>query len=205
MDLMDRGGLNALTIRALADELGVGAMSLYTHFRDKDAILAAVADAAIGELEIPEGDGDPLERLEKLARDYYDLLVRHPAMLPVVEAGLASGGPADQRLTEALFALLYEIGLSSYDAVAFVSVMIRFTLGNASAYRARGGREGERYYREHAEARDVETRALLLTMSAKYPAMARLAREYESIDDRQVFEHGLQMLLAQVRSQAGRG
>ena len=55
--LADRDGVGALSMRKLAQELGVEAMSLYHHVAGKDAILDGIVDVVFGEIELPSGDG----------------------------------------------------------------------------------------------------------------------------------------------------
>ena len=63
-------GLDHLTMRALAAELGVTPMALYHHVPNKDALLQLVADAVIGEIDVPPPDVGPWDvRLAVLARD----------------------------------------------------------------------------------------------------------------------------------------
>ena len=56
VDLADREGLESLTMRKLADELGVGAMSLYYYFANKDELIDGMVDVVFGEIELPSGD-----------------------------------------------------------------------------------------------------------------------------------------------------
>ena len=53
VELADRGGIEALSMRKLGQELGVEAMALYRHVRNKDDILDGAIDAVIGEVELP--------------------------------------------------------------------------------------------------------------------------------------------------------
>lgn len=55
IELADRHGLRALSMRALGRALGVEAMSLYNHVRDKDDLLAAMADRVLSTIELPAG------------------------------------------------------------------------------------------------------------------------------------------------------
>jgi AcrR family transcriptional regulator len=55
--LVDREGIDALTVRRLASELGVGMMSLYYHVADKDALLEGVAERVLSDVEIPTSGG----------------------------------------------------------------------------------------------------------------------------------------------------
>ena len=57
VELADRGGIEALSMRKLGQELGVEAMALYRHVRNKDDILDGAIDAVVGEIELP-GPGD---------------------------------------------------------------------------------------------------------------------------------------------------
>ena len=54
--LADRGGVGALSMRKLAQELGVEAMSLYHHVANKDDILDGIVDVVFGEIELPTGE-----------------------------------------------------------------------------------------------------------------------------------------------------
>jgi AcrR family transcriptional regulator len=86
--LADRDGLSGLTMRRLAEHLGVDAMSIYYHLRDKDTLLAAMADAVVA--EIVAGTEDPsspwTERLRGLIMQARRTLLRHPWAARVIEA-----------------------------------------------------------------------------------------------------------------------
>ena len=56
--LADRGGVGALSMRKLAQELGVEAMSLYHHVANKDDILDGLVDVVFGEIDLPTGEDD---------------------------------------------------------------------------------------------------------------------------------------------------
>ncbi|WP_185715079.1 TetR/AcrR family transcriptional regulator [Gulosibacter macacae] len=58
LNFADAHGLAKLTVRALADDLGVGAMSLYHHVPNKDALLDALVDAVHEEMLLPSVEGD---------------------------------------------------------------------------------------------------------------------------------------------------
>lgn len=91
--LADRDGLSGLTMRRLAEHLGVDAMSIYYHLRDKDALLAAMADAVAAEIatghEEPAGQADPAapwtERLRVLIMQARRTMLRHPWAARVLE------------------------------------------------------------------------------------------------------------------------
>src|SRR5437867_13029130 len=68
--LLDEVGLDGLTMRRLADELGVQAASLYWHLRDKEELLDLLADAICEEMPTPRREGSWREQLTAFALDY---------------------------------------------------------------------------------------------------------------------------------------
>ncbi len=76
--LIDQQGLEALTMRKLAQELGVDPMSLYRHFENKDALLDGVAEVLWGEVELPGSDGSWKELLKSIATSLRALAHAHP-------------------------------------------------------------------------------------------------------------------------------
>ncbi|KOX14196.1 TetR family transcriptional regulator [Saccharothrix sp. NRRL B-16348] len=82
--LADTEGLAALSMRRVADTLGVGTMSLYTHVPGKAELLDAMVDAVHGETPRPtDVPGGWRERLTRIAHDNRDLHLRHPWLLQV--------------------------------------------------------------------------------------------------------------------------
>ena len=84
--LADRDGLSGLTMRRLADHLGVDAMSIYYHLRDKDTLLAAMADAVAAEIAAEPSSGSWTERLRALIMGARGTMLRHPWAARVLEA-----------------------------------------------------------------------------------------------------------------------
>lgn len=79
LQLIDREGLDGLTMRRLGTELGVEAMALYHHFRNKGELLDAVMDRMLDEITWPaRGSASPLERLRQMFGSYRQLAINHP-------------------------------------------------------------------------------------------------------------------------------
>ena len=112
--LADESGIEALTMRKLARELGVEAMSLYNHVPNKGALVDAMADAVLGEIELPK-TGDWRAAIRKCAISAHDVLLRHPWAPPFVMAPTAEPTVATPRLhyMEWLMRRLREAGFSS--------------------------------------------------------------------------------------------
>jgi len=79
IDIADREGIDALTMRRLADELGAGAMSVYYHVPGKDQILDAMVDVVVGEMDLPDmRSTDWKASLKHAATSAHEVLMRHP-------------------------------------------------------------------------------------------------------------------------------
>src|SRR3954463_6715260 len=91
--LLDAEGLAKFSMRRLAAELNVTAMSVYWYVDTKDDLLELALDAAFGELELPdpEADEDWRGQLRTVAREYRGLLVRHPWISPLAGTFLNIG------------------------------------------------------------------------------------------------------------------
>jgi AcrR family transcriptional regulator len=91
MTVADRAGVSALTMRSLADELGVKPMSLYHHVANKDAVLDGIVDAVFAEIELPDPGGDWRTAMRDRAVSAREVLGRHPWAIPLLESRRAPG------------------------------------------------------------------------------------------------------------------
>ena len=87
LDLIDRDGLSALSMRRLAEALGVQAASLYTHVATKDDVLDAVANRLIAQVDTGGFATGWREGLLTWARSYHAALVAHPNAVPLIASG----------------------------------------------------------------------------------------------------------------------
>jgi AcrR family transcriptional regulator len=76
--IIDTDGLDALTMRRLANEIGVAAMTVYSYVRDKDELLDLVIDRVAAAVTIPPESADWRERARALAHSLRDTLLAHP-------------------------------------------------------------------------------------------------------------------------------
>jgi len=77
IQIADADGVDALTMRRLADDLGFEAMSLYRHVKNKDDVLGGILDAVLAEIESPAGGGEWDEAIRRSAISVNDVLGRH--------------------------------------------------------------------------------------------------------------------------------
>lgn len=112
LKLADKGGIDSLSMRKLAHELGVEAMSLYHYVSSKDELLNGIVDMVVSEIEPTSRDGDWRTAIRKSAISFHDVLKRHPWATNLMMGG---GGVsrARMRYMEALLGRLREAGFSA--------------------------------------------------------------------------------------------
>lgn len=113
--LVDAEGLDRLTLRRLADHLGVTPMALYWHFRDKEALLAALGEMLFSSIDYPPAVEDWARDLDAVMLAVLEALRRHPAIAPLALTTVLSTVPGLE-LSERVLSLLCDAGLE--DAVA---------------------------------------------------------------------------------------
>ena len=111
VQLLDREGLAALSMRRLAEELGTGAASLYWHVGSKDGLLDLVFDHVIGEGKVPDPDPERWqEQVKEVARAQRAASLRHPWLVRA-SIGRIPMGPNALNYSERILAILRAGGL----------------------------------------------------------------------------------------------
>jgi AcrR family transcriptional regulator len=196
--LLDAEGLNALSMRRIADQLGTGAASLYWHVGSKDGLLDLVFDEIVGELTVP--DPDPArwrEQIRDVARAQRAISLRHPYVVQI-SIGRIPLGPNALRYSERTLAILRAGGLPPRLAVQgshlLISTVNGFTLDEtgvdsaagdgartAGSGRAAGGDDG-------ADAADLASAYISALPARRFPNLVALADEFSSADPDERFE-----------------
>ncbi|MER5933167.1 TetR/AcrR family transcriptional regulator [Streptomyces sp. NPDC002054] len=181
--LVDREGLEAVSTRRLAAALGVSGPSLYNHFRTKDEILEAVADAVSARVDLSMfGEEDPRDwrtALHDWAHSYRDALADHPNIVPVLARG-PGRRPSGLRVADAVFGAMTAAGWPPAQATRIGALMRYFILGSAVGSFARGFVDDEAAY----DPADYP-----------HPGQAHLLAERQREVDEGAFEAGLTALL----------
>src|SRR5215216_3777833 len=128
--LADRGGFESLTMRKLANELGVEAMSLYNHVASKDDLLDGMVDLVFAEIEPPSTADDWKTAMRKRAVSTREALARHRWAIGLME-GRTSHGPANLSLHNAVLGCLRAAGFSLEATVHAYSVLDAYIYGFA--------------------------------------------------------------------------
>jgi AcrR family transcriptional regulator len=189
--LVDAEGLAALSTRRLAAGLGVSGPSLYNHFATKDALLDAVVDHVVGEVDLSMWDAPGAAgwstALLAWARSYRSALVAHPNLVPVLAQGPGRRANA-LRLADAVFGGLVEAGWPKGDATRIGALMRYFVFGSALGSFAAGFVDDRQVYSEG------------------YPHLgeAHLLADHRRQVDEGAFEAGLSALVEGLALQYGR-
>ena len=112
IDLADARGIESLTMRRLAQELGVEAMTLYYHVANKDEIVNGIVEMVVGEFELPPPEADWKAAVRTMAISAHQVLLRHPWAASLV---LSSSGVSGSRLKymDSLLGSLRRAGFSA--------------------------------------------------------------------------------------------
>lgn len=136
LGLVDHEGVDAITIRRLADALGVSPMALYNHVSSKRDLLRAIADHVMGEVDFDGAQDDWREQVKYCFRAFRAVCLRHPGIARLLE--VADVAPAAVFTPmEVTLRALGQLGLDSRDALRTYFTLVSFTLSQAS-YQSRG-------------------------------------------------------------------
>ncbi|MFI6813469.1 TetR/AcrR family transcriptional regulator [Nonomuraea sp. NPDC050328] len=124
----DERGVTAVSMRNVATQLGVEAMSLYHHVANKDAILDGIVDAVFAEIELPDPELDWRTAMRRRAGSARETLARHSWALGLMESRRTTG-PATLRHHDAVLGCLRGAGFSTAGAVHAVSVIDSYVYG----------------------------------------------------------------------------
>jgi AcrR family transcriptional regulator len=128
--IADRDGLDGLSMRRVARALGAGAMSLYHHVADKEALLDELVDLVFAEIALPPEGVDWGAALRQRMRSAQDVLRRHPWSIALMESRTRPG-PANLRQREAMLAVLRRAGFSVVAATHAQWVLDSYLYGHA--------------------------------------------------------------------------
>ena len=134
--MIEEGGVEACSMRALAARLGVQPPALYRRVTSKDELVALVLADAFGEVRVP-AEGTWQERVAGLMRGLRALVRRHPSLLALYLSSHLREVDTD-RLTAAASAPMLEAGFDAEGAAFAVTVLSMYTLGITSVAGAIG-------------------------------------------------------------------
>lgn len=122
--LADESGLAALSMRKLAAELGVEAMSLYNHVKSKDDLFDGIVDLVIGEIEVPDAGAEWRAAMRRRAVSAHEVFMRHRWAVGLIGSRTSVGpGPQQLKHYDATIGCLHDAGFSYQLAGPALSVL----------------------------------------------------------------------------------
>lgn len=131
LDVLDDRGLDGLSLRKVAAELGAGVNSLYWYVNSKEELLDLVADAVLAQLRLPDRRGDWRTDCRVAMSELRTLLLRHPHAVAIVVTRPPTG-PAALRSSEWILQALSEAGFAGIDLQYVHATLLTYTFGKVS-------------------------------------------------------------------------
>lgn len=125
-------GLAAVSLRRLAQDLGVTPMALYRHVRDKQDLINAMTEAVLEGMDAPAGVGPGMtwaDRLRLEINNYKEQMDARPLALPLSIAYNAEGPPSFWRVLERLLAILLDAGFARREAIILIRMISNLLAG----------------------------------------------------------------------------
>ncbi|GHF80187.1 AcrR family transcriptional regulator [Amycolatopsis bartoniae] len=194
--ILDTGGEEALTLRALTVRLSTGYGALYHHVANKDDLLAAAADAVIARaMTDVTAEGEPRETLRAIALSLFDAINAHPWLGAQLSRG--PWRPALLEIYESVGEQLEALGVPEYALFDSAGALVNYILGVAGQNAANA-----------RAAKDVDRTASLAAVAvqwaqldpARYPRLHKAAARLREHDDRRQFLAGVDLFLAGIET-----
>jgi AcrR family transcriptional regulator len=203
LELIDRDGPDGLSMRRLARELGRDPMTLYRHAPNKAALLEAVAETVLAELEVDATDPDWVSQLRQVARQYRRLALAHPNVVPLLvtlplSTPLALRPLGVLRPLEDIVELLMRADFSGADALHIYRALFGFLHGHVL-------NELQELVENPNETDDLLRLGLHRLPIGEFPRLRSLAPVLASYDGGAELERGLDILLAGLGTMASSG
>jgi AcrR family transcriptional regulator len=197
LGLLEEHGPGALSMRRLADRLGVAPNALYTHVRGKADLIDGLIDQVYADLDLdPDPAGDWTQQLATLSQAIRAHLLAHPAVVPYAlqQPGL---GPHSLRLGEAIYRVLRPAGFSDQAVVGTVYALLTYILGFVALEVPRAGTD--------PQTSDEFVRRLHAFFAAlppgEFPHTVELAARLARISTDDQFQFGIRTFLAGLNAQ----
>jgi AcrR family transcriptional regulator len=187
--LADEAGLEAFSMRGLAQELGVVPMALYKHVANKEELLDGMVDIVFSEIELPSGDLDWRSAMRRRALSTREALKRHSWAIGMMES--RHPGPANLRNHNAVMGCLRKAGFTFKMAIHAYSVQDAYIYGFALQERDTG------FETPDSAGEAVQRRAETIGALENYPYLVEIATKLpeSGYDNAVEFEWGFDLIL----------
>ena len=193
LGIVDRDGVDGLSMRRLSDAVGRDPTVLYRHLPNKAAVLDGVAEIVLGQLIVDTSDADWVAQLRIVAHDFRRLAITHPNVVPLLvtrplATPLGQRPPGMLRPLEDVLTLLTSAGFSGVDALHMYRLLFGFLHGHIL-------NELQEVVERPEETDDVLRLGLHRLPITEFPHLRALAPALASYDGAAELERGLDLLL----------
>ena len=190
--IIDRDGIDGLSMRRLSEEVGRDPTVLYRHVPSKAALLDGVAEIVLGQLRVDTADPDWAGQLRTVAHEFRRLAVTHPNVAPLLvtrplATPLGQRPPGMLRPLEDVVALLTSSGFSGADALHIYRVLFGYLHGHILT-------ELQEVIERPEETDDVLRLGLHRLEVTEFPQVRALASVLASYDGEAELDRGLDLL-----------
>lgn len=194
--ILDTGGTEALTFRALAADLSTGAGALYHHVAGKGELLSAAASWMMTEVLAHAGDADPAASIRAVTAGVFDAISTHPWLGTQLTA--APWQPAVLQLFDRIGSEVTALGVPARAQFDAASALVHHVLGVASQHDAS----------RHLGVVDADRPAFIESATSplvgpdggRYPFLARIEQQLVEHDDGQQFRAGIEIILSGIEA-----
>ncbi|MEV0244954.1 TetR/AcrR family transcriptional regulator C-terminal domain-containing protein [Nocardia sp. NPDC050712] len=192
--IVDRDGVDGLSMRRLAEAVRRDPMVVYRHVPNKAAVLDGIAEVVFAQLRVDATDPDWIAQLRTVAREFRLMALRHPKVVPLLvtrplSTPLGQRPVAVLRPLEDVLALLIGAGFAGPDALHVYRALFGFLYGHVL-------NELQEVVERPEETDDVLRLGLHRLPLADFPLLRGLASDLASYDGAAELERGLDILLA---------
>jgi AcrR family transcriptional regulator len=186
----DAGGLEALTMRTLAEMLDVAPMALYRHVASKDDLIDAMVDAVFAEIGVPSGGADWRASMRRRAIAVREALARHPWAVGLMESR-RTPGPANLRHHDSVISRLRAAGFDVASTAHAYSLLDSYIYGFAMT-------KAKLPFETSEQVGDVAAAMLAPFPANEYPNLVEFLAEHvmkPGYDYENEFTSGLDLIL----------
>ncbi|MFI6315222.1 TetR/AcrR family transcriptional regulator C-terminal domain-containing protein [Nocardia fusca] len=194
LSIVDRDGVDGLSMRRLAEAVGRDPMVIYRHVPNKAAVLDGVAEVVFAELTVDAAASDWVAEMRRVAREFRRVSLAHPRVVPLLvtrplATPLGQRPPAVVRPLEDMLALLTRAGYTEADALHIYRALFGFLYGHVL-------NELQEIVERPEETDDLLRLGLYRLPIGEFPLVRGLASVLAVYDGAVELERGLDILLA---------